>query len=86
VRGDAIRWLFGIGRPGPGGLRSIAFDMHVERDASGQPTSFTFTGVGHGHGIGLCQWGARGRALAGQTAPQILAAYYPGTRLVDLSH
>lgn len=39
----------------------------------------TFTGTGAGHGVGMSQWGARGRALAGQSAGEILAAYYPGT-------
>jgi DNA-3-methyladenine glycosylase I len=39
----------------------------------------TFYGRGYGHGIGMSQYGARGRALAGQTAPQILAHYYIGT-------
>jgi len=29
--------------------------------------------------VGMCQWGAIGRARAGQTARSILAAYYPGT-------
>lgn len=36
-------------------------------------------GKGWGHGVGLCQWGARGRAQAGQTGEQIVAAYYTGT-------
>lgn len=85
VRGDAIRWLFGDGRPGPNGLRSTVFEMRAGTTAGGGPVSFAFSGRGHGHGIGLCQWGARGRALSGQTAYEILAAYYPGTRVVDLS-
>jgi len=84
VRGDAIRWLFGSGRPGPGGLRSTAFELIAERDAEGKPSAFVFRGVGHGHGIGLCQWGARGRALGGQTAETILSAYYPGIAVMDL--
>lgn len=42
---------------------------------------FVFTGHGLGHGVGLCQWGARGRALAGWSAARILAAYFPGTML-----
>lgn len=33
-------------------------------------------GRGYGHGVGMCQWGARGRALAGERYSQILAAYY----------
>jgi stage II sporulation protein D len=37
-----------------------------------------FYGKGYGHGVGLNQYGARGRALAGQTAEQILAAYFKG--------
>ena len=36
-------------------------------------------GAGWGHGVGMSQWGARGRAHAGQSAAEILQAYYPGT-------
>jgi stage II sporulation protein D len=36
-------------------------------------------GSGRGHGVGLCQWGARGMALAGGAARDILAQYFPGT-------
>jgi stage II sporulation protein D len=43
------------------------------------PGGFLFTGHGIGHGIGMCQWGARGRADAGTNAAAILAAYFPGT-------
>jgi stage II sporulation protein D len=86
VRGDAIRWLFGNGRPGPSGLRSSAFTLSVRRDRRGRPTAFVFKGVGHGHGIGLCQWGARGRAESGQSAEGILSAYYPGAEIADLGH
>jgi stage II sporulation protein D len=39
----------------------------------------TFHGRGYGHGVGLSQYGARGRALAGQDAATILAHYYAGT-------
>jgi stage II sporulation protein D len=41
----------------------------------------TFYGRGYGHGLGLSQYGARGRALAGQLAPAILAHYYASTTL-----
>lgn len=44
------------------------------------PASFTFNGRGWGHGVGMSQWGARGRALAGWSGGRILQAYYPGTR------
>jgi stage II sporulation protein D len=41
----------------------------------------TFYGRGYGHGVGMSQYGARGRALAGQLAPEILAHYYARTTL-----
>jgi stage II sporulation protein D len=40
-----------------------------------------FTGVGFGHGVGLCQAGASQRAQAGQSPADIIAHYFPGTRL-----
>lgn len=41
-------------------------------------------GRGHGHGVGLCQWGARGMALQGKSALEILRHYYPGCRVAPL--
>lgn len=41
----------------------------------------TFYGRGYGHGIGLSQYGARGRAMAGEDAPTILGHYYQGATL-----
>ena len=35
-----------------------------------------FDGVGNGHGVGMSQWGAYGRALDGQSADEIIDAYY----------
>lgn len=43
--------------------------------------SVTFHGRGYGHGVGMSQHGARGRAIAGQTAEDILSHYYAGTTL-----
>jgi stage II sporulation protein D len=43
---------------------------------------FYFSGTGYGHGVGLCQWGAKQRAEEGFTYREILAYYYPGTRLI----
>ena len=39
------------------------------------------TGSGWGHGVGMSQVGAYAQALAGRTADQILAFYYPGTQM-----
>jgi len=43
--------------------------------------SVTFYGRGWGHGVGMAQYGALGRANAGQTTAQILGHYYLGTTL-----
>jgi stage II sporulation protein D len=41
-------------------------------------------GNGYGHGVGMCQWGAIGRARAGQSARTILRTYFPGTTVGPL--
>ena len=45
--------------------------------------TITFTGSGWGHGVGMSQWGAYSRALAGHSVADILAFYYEGTELVE---
>lgn len=44
----------------------------------------TFYGRGYGHGVGMSQYGARGRAQAGQDAATILAQYYQGATLAAI--
>ena len=61
-------------------LRSTAFSLSTT-GAGRAVTRLVIDGAGAGHGVGLCQWGAVGRARAGQGYQQILAAYFPGTRL-----
>jgi len=56
-------------------IPSALFD--ISRDGQ----QFEIVGHGVGHGVGMCQWGARGRAEAGMNAAQILAAYFPGTSI-----
>ena len=61
-------------------------ETHGSRLAIGEPTpfhlsGFLFKGRGNGHGLGMSQWGARGRAAAGQDYRKILATYYAGTRI-----
>jgi stage II sporulation protein D len=41
----------------------------------------TITGQGFGHGVGMSQFGAQAKALAGETAEDILMWYYPGAEL-----
>jgi stage II sporulation protein D len=50
-----------------------------------EPGTYRFTGSGFGHGLGLCQIGANGMARAGRSYREILAHYYPGTRLARLT-
>ena len=61
-------------------LWSAAFQLEVAR-AGGEVTRLVATGAGSGHGVGMCQWGAIGRARAGQDHRHILETYYPGTRV-----
>ena len=78
VHGLAIR---GVLRPSSGELlRSNVFTLAVTGSGV-RVTHLAADGMGAGHGVGLCQWGAVGRARAGQGYAQILAAYFPGTRV-----
>ena len=79
VNGLAVRQVL---RPLSGELlRSNAFTLSAT-GAGERVTHLTAEGMGAGHGVGFCQWGAVGRARAGQGYEQILAAYFPGTRVL----
>jgi stage II sporulation protein D len=60
-------------------VKSTGFTVRVESGSA------FFSGSGYGHGVGLCQYGAKQRALDGFTYAEILSYYYPGTRLSKLS-
>lgn len=64
-------------------LRSNRFSL-TEQYEGGRLVGLVADGGGAGHGVGFCQWGAVGRARAGQHYPQILQAYFPGTELQRL--
>ena len=64
-----------------GGLKSAMFMVDIE-GSKGAPASFTFIGGGRGHGVGLCQDGARARALAGANYTQILGHYFSRSDVV----
>lgn len=81
VSGPDIRLTL---RPSPEQvLRSSLFTLTATRSA-GRIDRLVAEGGGSGHGVGFCQWGAVGRARAGQDYRQILGAYYPGTELERL--
>lgn len=78
LRGNDVRYVL---RP-PGGeiLNSTYFSVEPDGGA-GALRRLVIRGNGWGHGIGMCQWGAIGRARAGQDFRTILRTYYPGTEL-----
>ena len=45
------------------------------------PERFIISGSGFGHGVGLSQIGAKGLALEGKSATDILTYYFPGTQV-----
>ena len=49
------------------------------------PKTFTFTGSGYGHGVGLSQYGAKGQALEGKSATEILNYYFPQAQVTPVA-
>jgi len=76
VRGDNIRRV--LRTRGGEILNSTYFTLESVVGADGRLRELTVRGGGNGHGVGMCQWGALGRARAGQGYRTILRAYYPG--------
>ncbi|HEX9346986.1 MAG TPA: SpoIID/LytB domain-containing protein [Gemmatimonadales bacterium] len=64
-------------------LSSAAFQLTVTK-ANGEVTRVVAAGAGSGHAVGMCQWGAIGRARAGQDYRSILNTYFPGTKIEKL--
>ena len=55
---------------------SLLFDLRATQGNDGTVARLEVSGGGWGHGVGMCQWGAIGRARAGQSYRDILHAYY----------
>ena len=51
-----------------------------------QPKCLTITTYGNGHAVGMSQWGANDLAKKNQKVEEILAHYYPGTKLMALGY
>jgi len=60
-------------------IRSNWFEIAAEGNG------FLFHGRGSGHGVGLCQTGAAEMAREGRSYREILAQYFPGTILADVT-
>jgi stage II sporulation protein D len=76
VPGYAVRAVFETPEGRPLGGSAVRFET---RQQDGALAELVARGRGWGHGVGLCQWGAVGRARAGQDVRTILNAYFPGT-------
>ncbi|HKN57232.1 MAG TPA: SpoIID/LytB domain-containing protein, partial [Gemmatimonadaceae bacterium] len=78
LRGNDIRFV--LRDPKGAILNSTNFNFRESKE-NGEVSNLTVDGRGYGHGIGMCQWGAIGRARAGQDFRTILETYYPGTTI-----
>lgn len=78
LRGNDIRFVL---RSPDGAILNSTYFTAEASIASGEVSGLTLRGGGYGHGIGMCQWGAIGRARAGQDYRTILSTYYPGTTI-----
>ena len=66
------------------GTSAVLTAIPARADSAVSP-SFTIRGAGWGHGWGMSQYGAYGAARKGLSWKQILAFYYPGTRLAGMA-
>ena len=82
LRGNDIRYV--LRTPGGEILNSTAFSVETAEARDGSIARLTLRGTGYGHGVGMCQWGAIGRARAGQDFLTILRTYYPGTTVAAI--
>ena len=80
VRGDRVRWVL---KPDPESeaiLKSTLFKIEVTV-SGGRLTAVDMIGGGNGHGVGMCQTGAIRMAELGYSGEDIIAHYYPGSRI-----
>ncbi len=79
---------------GAGGAVVIPGELRIRRLLGNLPSSMfvvdpapggvLLRGGGWGHGVGMCQWGAVGRAGAGQGYREILRAYFSGAEVARI--
>ena len=78
LRGNDIRFVL---RDPKGAILNSTYFNFEQAKSNGGVSALDIDGRGYGHGIGMCQWGAIGRARAGQDFRTILETYYPGTTI-----
>ena len=62
----------------------LVVSLFGANSASAVPATFKFVGSGFGHGVGLSQIGAKGQALEGKSAIEILDYYFPGATVTPI--
>jgi len=62
------------------GLSSTLLKWDLDGD------SIMFTSAGKGHAVGMCQYGANGMALQGNSHEEIIAHYYTGVKLKKIEY
>ena len=97
--GDAGGWVGSADRSSAGTVKTVsiggkavtgsqvrqAFDLRsADFTIAHADGKFTFTVKGYGHGVGMSQTGAEGMAKQGAGYKEILAWYYPGTKIASL--
>lgn len=60
-------------------LKSNDFTVALQKD------TLVFKGYGEGHGVGLCLYSAKAMAEHGESAQKILSAFFPQTKLQNIS-
>ncbi|GAB4533333.1 MAG: SpoIID/LytB domain-containing protein [Pleurocapsa sp.] len=65
--------------------RSTLFYLEPVYDSTKELQAYKFIGGGFGHGVGLSQFGSYNLAQLGWSAAQILAFYYPQTKIQPLN-
>jgi stage II sporulation protein D (peptidoglycan lytic transglycosylase) len=78
LRANDIRFVL---RDPKGTTLNSTFFSFTRETNDGEVSGLIINGRGYGHGIGMCQFGALGRARAGQNYRTILETYYPGTTI-----
>ncbi len=74
IDAQVFKLVYNIRSPGKNWIASRLFDVvKISHD------DWKVYSYGWGHRVGLCQYGARGRALAGQKYTQIISHYYNGS-------
>ena len=79
---------------GDRGVTAVRGELRIRRLLGNLPSAmflvgrdggaWVLKGGGWGHGAGMCQWGAIGRAAAGQDYRQILRAYFSGAEVARI--